>query len=145
MDAPAITALTALAGSVIGSITTLSASWITLRNQQRAQVRFLQMTKRQELYSSFIQEVSARLTEAWSRQAEGPAVISKLYALVAQMRLMSSENVVAVAERVVEHVLQVYAKPNRSPEEWSRSGEYRHDDPLKAFSEACRVELRAWT
>jgi hypothetical protein len=143
MDAPAITALTALAGSLIGSVTTFSASWITIRNQQRAQVRFLHMTKRQELYSAFIQEVSARLTEAWSRQAEGPAVISNLYSLVAQMRLMSSDEVVVVAERVVERVLQVYAMPNRSPEEWSCNVQYRHDDPLKAFSEACQRELRS--
>jgi hypothetical protein len=62
------------------------------------------------------------------------------------MRLTSSDEVIRVADRVIRHVIDAYAAPDRSFDELrERVGDGGDDetDPLRAFSEACRVELYA--
>ncbi len=82
--------------------------------------------------------------EAWSHQAESPEVIAGLYSGVERMRLFSSSEVIRQAEQVIRHVIEAYAAPDKSFDE------LRHNidaavshDPIKNFSEACRLELKA--
>jgi hypothetical protein len=143
METAVISAASALTGSLIGSATTFTATWLNLRAQQRAQKRMMEAAKRHELYAAFIVEASKRLTDAWSHQAEGPEIVADLYALVEQMRLISSGEVVAIAERVIRRIIGIYNSPNRSAEDWKKIEDHEHSDPLRDFSDACRNELRA--
>jgi membrane protein YqaA with SNARE-associated domain len=51
-------AFAALAGSVIGGLTTFAAAWVTQRQQANVQWFLQEKTRRQELYHRFIEEAS---------------------------------------------------------------------------------------
>ncbi len=144
MDSAILSAASALSGSLIGGLSSLAASWLTQREQYRAQAVVQEVTKRQALYTEFITEASKRFVEAWSHEAEGPEIFASLYAEIARMRLTASAEVVRTAEDVVRRMIAEYAAPKRTFDELQelvRSHDFA--DPLKEFSEACRADLRA--
>ena len=144
MDPAILSAASALTGSLIGGVSTLTASWLSQRGQFRAQALVHEAVKRETLYAEFIIEASKRLTEAWSRQAESPEVIAGLYSALDRMRLTSSTEVIRVAEQVVSQVLDAYAEANKSFDELRELVRKEDEfDPLRDFAEACRTELRA--
>jgi hypothetical protein len=146
MDPAILSATSALFGSLIGGASTLAASWLTQRGQLRVQALVHEAAKREALYAEFICEASKRLTEAWSHHAASPEVLAGLYAAVQRMRLTSSDEVIEVADRVVRHVIDAYAAPDRSFDELRQrvgEGGDAETDPLREFSEVCRTELRA--
>ena len=144
MDVSILPAISALAGSLIGGLSTLTASLISQRRQFRGQALIQESVKRESLYAEFIKEASKRRAEAWSHQAESPEVIAGLYSGVERMRLFSSSEVIRQAEDVIRHVIEAYAAPDKTFDE------LRHNidaavshDPIKGFSQACRLELKA--
>ncbi len=144
MDPAVLSAAAALVGSLVGGVSTLTASWLTQRGQLRAQALVHEAAKREALYAEFINEASRRLTEAWSHQAEAPEVIAGLYGAVQRMRLTSSERVVSAAEHVLRLVVEAYAEPDHTFEELrQRLDDLREHDRLQQFSAACRAELLA--
>jgi len=61
-----------------------------------------------------------------------------------RMRLISSPAVVSVAERVIRKIIEAYADPNRTFDDIRKHLEDRSNaEPLKEFTEACRLELDA--
>jgi hypothetical protein len=58
MDGATISALAALAGSVVGGVTALGTSWLTQQAQARLQENARDRTAREALYSDFIVEAS---------------------------------------------------------------------------------------
>ena len=114
-------AASALAGSLIGGISTLTASWITLRGQLRAQAIIQKSTKREALFAEFIKDASRRRAEAWSHHAESPDVIAGLYSGVERMRLSSSAEVIRLADRVIHHVIDAYAAPTKRSKSCGRA------------------------
>jgi hypothetical protein len=110
----------------------------------RAQVLVQEAVKRQTLYAEFIIEASKRFTEAWGHQAKDPDVVAGLYSAIERMRLTSSGEVIRVAEQVVRLLLQAYADPVKTFDEFEKFvGSEEIRDPLREFSKACRMELRA--
>jgi hypothetical protein len=145
MDPAILSAASALTGSLIGGVSMLASSWLTQREQFRAQALVQEGVKRETLYAEFIVEASKRLTDAWSHQAESPEVVAGLYSAIERMRLTSSTEVIRVAERVVRLVLEGYADANKTFDELRNVVRKATDelDPLRDFAEACRTELRA--
>jgi hypothetical protein len=147
MDSAILSATAALFGSLIGGASTLAASWLTQRGQLRAQALIHEAVKREVLYAEFISEVSRRLTDAWSHQAESPEVVAGLYSLVHRIRLTSSDEVIGIAEQVAREVIEAYAAPDQTFDELrerARSEEgIEGIDLLRDFSEACRMDLHA--
>jgi hypothetical protein len=144
MDPAILSAAAAMGGSLIGGVSTFAASWFTQRGQLRAQVLVQEAVKRQTLYAEFIIEASKRFTEAWGHQAKDPDVVAGLYSAIERMRLTSSGEVIRVAEQVVRLLLQAYADPVKTFDEFEKFvGSEEIRDPLREFSKACRMELRA--
>ncbi len=145
MDSAILSATSALVGSLIGALSTLAASWLTLRGRVRAQALIQEAAKREALYADFIIEASRRLTDAWAHHAESPEVVAGLYSIVQRMRLTSSDEVIRVADQVTRLVIHAYASPDRSFDELRAhiAVEDGRWDPLREFAEACRVELRS--
>jgi hypothetical protein len=146
MDPAILSATSGLAGSLVGGVSTFAASWLSTRNQYRAQTLVQQAVRREALYAEFVAEAAGRLADAWSHEAAGPEVIASLWAAVARMRLTSSQPVIAAAEVVVRNVIEAYASPNHTFNDLRQRAqaqvrEFR--DPLREFSEACRAELLA--
>ena len=144
MDPAILSALSGLVGSLIGGVSTFAASWHTQRRQLRIQMLVQEATKREILYAEFIKEASKRLTDAWDHHAKGPEVLAGVYACMERMRLISSTAVVSAAERVIRKIVEAYADPNRSFDEIRKHLEVRSNaEPLKDFTEACKLELDA--
>ena len=112
MDPAILSATSGLIGSLIGGVSTFTASWVTSHRQYRAQTLLQEAVRREALYAEFVAEAAARFADAWSHQATGPEPVAKLLGAVARMRLTSSRAVVNAAEEVVCRVVDAYAAPN---------------------------------
>jgi hypothetical protein len=142
MNLAIVSALSALAGSTIGALSSFATTWLVQTSQIRSQIRGAEHTKRETLYANFIAEAAKRMTDAMSHQAETPDFLILLVASIGQMRLFSSTDVVAAAEQVARVVVESYIAPNRSLKELHDAvmdGEKL--DPIAQFADACRKEL----
>jgi hypothetical protein len=144
MDPAYISALSALAGSVVGGLT----SGVTALMSQRAQARAGQLahekSRREDLYKDFI---------VASSKAYGNAIVSNepqieelvaLYAMISRMRVLSRPRTVECADRIMRAIIETYFAPNRTMHELRdliKNGTGL--DLLKDFSEAAREDLRA--
>ena len=135
-----MSAIAALAGSAVGALASFATTWLTLYSHERAE-RFAQaMTRREHLYGEFIEEASKLFTDALTHQLDEPSKFVRLYALVGNLRLCASADVIVKAEEAMHHIFETYNRPNidfRSP----RGRQENDNDVLRAFSEACREDL----
>jgi hypothetical protein len=145
MDSAYLSAAAALAGSTIGGLTSLAASWLTQHTQVAAQRLAHELTRREELYERFMEDASNAFVDALERSDPDAAKLVPLYALVSRMRVLSSPTVVEEADRVMETIVTTYRQPNRSLRELVENADRSTLDPLHAFSDACRVERTAMT
>ncbi len=147
MDAGYISALAALAGSTIGGLTSLAASWLTQRVQFNAQQVAHTIGRREELYNDFIDRASECYADAFEHSEADVPKIVRLYALVSRMRVVSSAPTTEQADKVVQLIIKTYDAPNKTFHETfhelARDVRTPELDPLRDFSEACRQELRA--
>ena len=141
MDPAYISAIAALAGSTIGGLTSLMASWLTHHFQFSAQERSASRTRREELYKSFIEEASSRYADAYEHNASDVSNLVTLYALVSRMRVVSSPAVVESADNVVRAIIDTYLAPNKTFRDVTEIVEHPSLNPLRHFSDACRAEL----
>ncbi|WP_331375171.1 hypothetical protein [Sinorhizobium chiapasense] len=143
MNTSYLPALAALAGSVIGGLTSFASAWLTQQRQNRAAQISGEKAKRQKLYKRFIDESSKLYADALVHdQAEVSALVS-VYALISQMRVVSSSTVIEKAEAVVHLIVDTYFAPNTTFSEVRELMNGHAVNPLQAFSEACRAELQA--
>jgi hypothetical protein len=143
MDIAYVSALSALAGSVIGGLTSGITTWLNQRSQARAGQIAHELSHRQELYKDFILAASKAYAEALVSSEPKIEELISLYAMISRMRATSSAAIVACAERVLVETTGAYFEPNQTvPElrELIKSG--TGIDPLKDFAEAVREELR---
>jgi hypothetical protein len=142
MDPAYISALAALAGSVIGGLTSLGASWISQNAQARIQLLVEDQNQRRGLYRSFIEEASRLYGDALgSNKAEVTNMVG-LYAMVSRMRMLSTPRVVDSADTVIRKIVDTYLAPNKTLSDLRGSMGHNEIDLLRHFSEACRDELR---
>jgi hypothetical protein len=141
MDVGYISALSALAGSVIGGMTSGITAWLNQRSLAKTGQLAHELVRRQELYRDFILAASKAYAEALVVSEPKIEELITLYAMISRMRVMSSSNIVLCAERVLLETTGAYFEPNRTfPElrELIRTG--TGVDPLKDFAEAVREE-----
>ncbi len=142
MDVAYLSALSALAGSVVGGLTTGLSTWITQSVSAKASLLSGHLARREELFREYIISASKVYGEALtSSEAKIPELVD-LYALLSRMRVLSQPETVAAAERVMTLIVDTFQEPNKSFKEL-------HDmvvsdkkiDPLKDFSTAARREI----
>ena len=143
MDPAYISALAALAGSVVGGLTTGLVTWLNQRAQTRAGHIAREMSRREDLFKDFIVAASKTYGEAIVSGEPKIQVLVELYAMVSRMRVLCSPQTVACADKVMTTTIDTYFQPNmtiRELHEMVKTGP--GFDPLKEFSEAARDELR---
>lgn len=143
MDVAYLSALSALAGSAIGGMTSGVTAWLNQRSLARAGQLANERSSRQELYRDFILAASKAYAEALVVNEPKLDELIALYAMISRMRAMSSSKIVGCAERTLLETTEAYFEPNRTvPElrELIKSG--TGVDPLKDFAEAVREERR---
>ena len=143
MDTAYLSALAALAGSTIGGMTSLAASWLTQHVQFRAQHLTTDIAKREDLYKDFIEEASRLYADAYEHDMADTSKLVRLYALVSRMRILSSPSIIEHADRVVRVIIETYLAPNKTFRDVPEILNNDTMDPLRDFSNACREELRA--
>ena len=144
MEVAYISALSALAGSVIGGVTSTGMTWLQQVAQARALQRAQDFSRREDLYREFIVAASTTYGEALVSSEPQIQKLVGLYSMISRMRVLSDPLTAACADKVMLNIVDTYFKPNRSLRELRdliKDGGSAID-PLKDFSEAARRELR---
>ncbi len=142
MKSEYFSAFAALAGSVVGGFMMLASSWLSQKTQARAEQLAHHRTRREELYKDFIEESGRLYADALGDNQPEIAKFVKLYALIGRMRVLSSPRVVETAQAVAKTIIETYQAPNKTFRDLQGVVNSDTIDPLRAFSEACRDELR---
>jgi hypothetical protein len=141
MDTAYISAFAALGGSVVGALTSFVTTWLTLNSQERANRAARELTRRENLYGQFIEEATKLYSDALMNESEDAKKFIGLYALASKLRLFASPEVLAKAEQVLTHIIEIYEDPKKDFHWAIGSQDPRNMDILRTFSEACRREL----
>src|SRR4030095_13226049 len=147
MDASIITAVAALAGSLVGGLTTFATTWFTHHYQATRERTAKEIAKREALYGDFINEATRVGIDAIQRDIDSLSELTQLLALINRIRLTSSDEVLAAANAVLIQGGELYIGGHKTPREVfdeARKHGTPTPDPLRAFSEACRRELQNW-
>jgi hypothetical protein len=142
MNPAYLSAFAALAGSLIGGLTSIVATWLTYHAQSKAERAAQDLSTRQELYKNFIEEASRLYADAFERDDPKISDLVNLYAQVSRMRVFSSSKTVESADAIVRRVIATYLEPNKTFRDLKEIVDKDPMDPLREFSNACREELR---
>jgi hypothetical protein len=143
MDATTLTAMSGVLGSLVGSSGTVAATWVTQRALYRRELVQTEIRKRETLYGEFISECAKLLVDAFTHTLDKPEQLLPIYALINRIRLCASQPVLAEAEHVLRRISEQYFLRNLTVEELRQLARSEEMDPLKAFGEACRAELKS--
>jgi len=140
MNPVMITALAAIGGSLVGALGSAVGTWITSSHQYRRDLLGKQIARREALYSDFIGESARLLVDAMQHNSGDLQKLTPVYALASRIRLSSSHPVMQEAEQVIRTIVSTYPKTNLTAEQIEAEAVNGHD-PLRAFSDTCRIEL----
>ena len=143
MDANLIPALSGVLGSLVGGSATVATAWITQKTLTRRELNVRDMRQREKVYGDFIGECAKLLIDALTHALDDPEKLLALYALTNRIRLTASQPVLAEAEHLLSHITDQYFSRNLTVQELRELAHSARGDPLKAFSEACRTELKS--
>ena len=143
MDNTVLTAMSGVLGSLVGGSATVATTWVTQKTLNRRELIQTEIRKRETLYGEFIGECAKVLVDAFTHTLDKPEKLLPIYALINRIRLCASQPVLVEAERVLRHITEQYFMRNLTIEELRELASSQHADPLKAFGEACRAELKA--
>lgn len=135
-----ISALAALFGSLAGALASSVSTWITQKHQDQRDLVAKRIFHREQLYSDFISESARGLADAMQHNSLDLNKLIPTYTVLSRIRVSSSSEVLASAERVVDDIIATYSRPNFTPEEIQSMAAQR-EDPLRDFSIICRREL----
>jgi hypothetical protein len=143
MDPNIVSALAALIGAVVGGFTSVLTTWQAQRIQARALWRRQEHQRRENLYSAFIEEAAECYADAIQHDEPQMSAFVGIYAKIDQMRVHSSDRVIAAAMEIRGKIVETYLHPNRAFLEMRDMLADGSVDLLGKFSEACRIELEA--
>ncbi len=143
MDPAVITALAAVMGSIVGGLTSFATTFFTQRNQAHRDFLSRDVAHREELYAQFIKEATNLYADSLDKPLTNPTTLIGMYSLVGRIRLVSSDKVLAAAEKVADSIIVSYSRPPTTFDDLYKVVRETHVDPLKEFTEACREERKA--
>jgi len=142
MDSTYLSAFSALAGTMIGGLTTFLTTWTTQVAQTRSARLAEERARRDELYSKFLEETSRLYSYAMSEDKVKHENLVNIFALRGRILLQSSPSVVEAADAIIKRLVTTYMMPNRTDEDLLRDLENSSDDLMAEFAKVCRSELR---
>jgi hypothetical protein len=143
MDTTLLTAMSGVLGSLVGGSATVATTWIAQRTASRRELIQGDIAKREVLYGEFIAECAKLIVDAFTHKLDKPEALIPLYALINRIRLRASQPVLAEAEHLLRHITERYFARNLTVEELRELTRSTNADPIKAFGEACRTELKS--
>ena len=138
-----MTAMSGVMGSLVGGSATVATAWITQKTANKRDLVQTEIRKREQLYGEFITECARLLFDAFGHALEKPETLLAVYALINRIRLSASAAVLVEAEHLLRRITEQYFSKNLTVDEMRELARSEGADPLKAFGEACRAELKA--
>src|SRR5262245_17706000 len=142
MDPAYISALAALAGSVIGGLTSLAASGRSQNVQARTQLLLKDKERREELYRAFIEEASELYASSWICDKPDIPHLVRLFSMVHRMQILSSPAVFTSADALAKSIVDASFQPKKTLNDLRDAITRNSIDPLGKFSTAVRREFR---
>ena len=143
MDTALVGAMSAVMGSLVGGSASVATTWMAQKTLNRREVLREELRKREALYGEFIGECAKLFMDAFTHTLEKPETLLPVFALINRIRLCSSRKVLAEAERLLGRLTDQYFANNMTVEELRKLAHTEQADPLSAFGEACRAELKS--
>ena len=135
--------MSAVLGSLVGGSASVATTWMAQKTMSRRELAREELRKREALYGEFIGESAKLFMDAFTHNLEKPEALLPLFALINRIRLCASRKVLAEAERLLGRLTDQYFASNMTVEQLRQLAHTEQADPLSAFGEACRVELKA--
>lgn len=144
MDPTIVSALSAVLGSVVGGAASIITTLISQNTQIRRARLQADIEQREKLYSDFINTCCKLAVDSYQRSLDSAETILPAYALLNQVRLFSSDAVLAAAEQTIQSILDRYFSKNMPTEQlYNLASSGKADfDLVRGFAEACRQELK---
>ena len=143
MDTALISALSAVMGSLVGGSASVATTWMAQKTINKRELLREELRKREALYGEFIGECAKLFMDAFTHELEKPETLLPVFALINRIRLCSSRKVLAEAERVLGRMTDQYFAKNMTVQDLRKLAHTEQADPLSAFGEACRAELKS--
>ena len=143
MDATIVSALSGVLGSLVGGSATVATTWVTQKTQSKRELIRDEIRYREALYGDFIRECAKQVIASFDRTLDKPETLLSVYELINRIRLNASDAVLTEAEQVLQRIMEQYFAPNLSVQEVRALATSATSDPLRAFGEACRAELKS--
>jgi len=143
MDATIVSALSGVLGSLVGGSATVATTWMTQKTLSKRELIREEIRYREALYGDFIRECSKQVIASFDRTLDKPETLLSVYELINRIRLSASDAVLTEAEQLLQRIMEQYFAPNLSVEEVRALATSATSDPLRAFGEACRAELKS--
>ena len=141
LEPATISALSALAGSGIGAMASVTTTWLTQHFQGRAQRLSQEGSRRERLFSEFVDQASQNYADGIvHEQLDEPTKLVPLYATINKLRLFATPDTIRAAEAVLEGIVDTYHAPPSTLKD--KSSSVAGHDILRPFAEACRGELK---
>ena len=144
MDTATISAVSALAGTAIGGLTSGLTTLLNQSAQARAEQIRHDLGRREDLVRDFIVAASKTYGEALvTSEPQAPDLVN-LYSMISRMRVLAMPRSVASAEKLMLVIIDTYFQPNKTIRDLHEMMKTKGGvDPLWEFSDAARDELTA--
>ena len=143
MDLTLVSAMSGVLGSLIGGSATVATTWVSQRTATSRELLRDEMRKREALYGEFVAECARILMDAFGNALDNPDRLLPVYALINRIRLSASQAVLAEAERLLRRITEQYFADKLTLEDLRQLALSEDGDPMKAFGETCRAELKS--
>ena len=141
MDPATISAVSALAGSGIGAMASVTTTWLTQHFQSRSQRLGQEGSRRERLFGEFVDQASQNYADGIvHEELDEPTKLVPLYATINKLRLFATPDTIRAAEEVLEGIVDNYHAPPSTLRE--KNSSVAAHDILRAFAESCRAELK---
>jgi hypothetical protein len=138
-----LSAFSALAGTLIGGLTSFLTSYVSLTLQGREARRAAERGRREALYGAFMGELAVLMGDALKATEMDTDKLVAAFGIKGRMTLVASPAVIAVADDSLKFIMELYLGPARTGDEVLAMMDDRGADPIGRFAQACRDEMRA--
>jgi hypothetical protein len=142
MDSAYFSTFAALAGTIIGGLTSFATAWLSASIQTRNARKSAESAMRQALYASYMDELALLYSHALSGDEVDYAKLVNAFALKGRIRLICTPPVEASADRALKFLVDLYMGPKRSAQEVRAMMDMQNSDAIGDFATVCRSELR---
>jgi hypothetical protein len=108
----------------------LASSWLSQNAQARAEELAHHKSRREELYSDFMEEAARLYADALEHEKAEFAKLVRLYALIGRTNLLWSPKIVEMAESIARTILERYRGPKKTVRDIETGAEQRRHESL---------------